>query len=29
MQAISADNESKIAGFNAELNKYQALINKK
>ena len=28
MQAISADNESKIAGFNSELNKYQALINK-
>lgn len=29
MQAISADNESKIAGFNSELNKYQALINQK
>ncbi len=27
MQAISADNETKIAEFNANLNKYQALIN--
>jgi len=27
MQAISADNEAKIADFNANLNKYQALIN--
>lgn len=27
MQAISADNETKIAEFNANLNKYQALIS--
>lgn len=29
MQAIMSDNETKIAEFNANLNKYQALINEK